>query len=133
MISAALILAAEGAQDKNRNKKTQGGKGKAIGTPTRTLFTSRRAAFDAGNRYGLPDTLPLEWAAFEAAALAPKDPAELVRQIHELATRVAPETAESARAFAAANGTDVPRLLAALNRLRSLAESQDAAASNPTE
>lgn len=45
----------------------------------RQLHTNRRAAFDAKNRYGLPDRLPLEWEAFwqayqQATGLTPKQP-----------------------------------------------------------
>lgn len=40
---------------------------KAIGGTTRVLHTERKAAFDAGNRLGLPAEMPLSWAEFEAA------------------------------------------------------------------
>lgn len=43
-------------------------KGKAAaGTPDRVLFTERRAAFNAKNRYSLPPELPLEWDEFAKA------------------------------------------------------------------
>ncbi len=31
------------------------------------IHTEERPAFLAKNRYGLPDVLPLDWAAFDAA------------------------------------------------------------------
>lgn len=114
--------------------KAQNGKGKAIGTPVRQLYTTRRASFDAKNRYGLPEVLPLEWAAFEAAALAPKDPAELRARVEELCGQVPSDIAAKARAYAAERATDVPRLVELINRLRAHADAHVSATStNPTE
>lgn len=39
---------------------------RAVGVGERTLFTERRPAFRAKNRYGLPAEIPLSWEAFEA-------------------------------------------------------------------
>lgn len=50
----------------HRDKTTK----KVIGTSTgeRVLYTQWRPAFDAKNRYGLPDKIPLDWDVFLAAA-----------------------------------------------------------------
>ena len=40
---------------------------RALGSGERVLYTAERPAFLAKNRYGLPDSLPLEWAAFAEA------------------------------------------------------------------
>ena len=40
---------------------------RALGSGERVLYTEERPAFLAKNRYGLPDVLPLDWAAFAAA------------------------------------------------------------------
>lgn len=40
---------------------------RALGSGERVLYTAERPAFLAKNRFGLPDTLPLDWAAFAAA------------------------------------------------------------------
>lgn len=40
---------------------------RALGSGERVLYTAERPAFLAKNRYGLPDTLPLDWQAFAAA------------------------------------------------------------------
>ena len=40
---------------------------RALGSGERVLYTAERPAFLAKNRYGLPDTLPLSWAAFAEA------------------------------------------------------------------
>jgi hypothetical protein len=37
---------------------------RALGSGERVLYTAERPAFLAKNRYGLPDTLALSWAAF---------------------------------------------------------------------
>ncbi len=40
---------------------------RALGSGERVLYTAERPAFLAKNRYGLPETLPLEWSEFLAA------------------------------------------------------------------
>ena len=45
---------------------------RALGSGERVLHTAERPAFLAKNRYGLPDTLPLDWAAFVAAMPQPE-------------------------------------------------------------
>lgn len=47
---------------KDERKRVRG-----IDSGARLIHTERRAAFDAKNRYSLPETLPLSWADFEAA------------------------------------------------------------------
>jgi hypothetical protein len=43
---------------------------KGVSTDARMLYTTRRAAYDAKNRYSLPEELPLSWADFEAGVRA---------------------------------------------------------------
>lgn len=45
---------------------------RALGSGERVLHTAERPAFLAKNRYGLPDTLPLDWKAFVAAMPQPE-------------------------------------------------------------
>jgi len=40
---------------------------RGISTGERLLFTAERPAFMAKNRYALPESIPLQWAAFESA------------------------------------------------------------------
>ena len=47
---------------------------RALGSGERVLHTAERPAFLAKNRYGLPDTLPLDWKAFVAAMPQPEQP-----------------------------------------------------------
>jgi AAA domain len=65
------------------------GRSKGLSTGARVLHTQRRAAFDAKNRYDLPDTLPLDWHAFHAAVQAhrPADPNKLKARIAALLER----------------------------------------------
>jgi hypothetical protein len=72
------------------------GKIKGVSTGARILHTQRRAAWDAGNRYDLPETIPLDWDVF-ADAVTDHRPAEheyLVDQIKEMLTRVPRPVAE---------------------------------------
>jgi hypothetical protein len=45
---------------------------RALGSGERVMHTAERPAFLAKNRYGLPDTLPLDWKAFVAAMPQPE-------------------------------------------------------------
>jgi hypothetical protein len=49
---------------------------RALGSGERVLYTAERPAFLAKNRYGLPDSLPLSWAAFAGAMPHFPTPAE---------------------------------------------------------
>jgi hypothetical protein len=63
---------------------------KGVSTGARLLYTERKAAYDAKNRYSLPEELPLSWGDFEAAvnagAVAPVADlkAEIIRKAAEL-------------------------------------------------
>jgi molybdate transport repressor ModE-like protein len=52
---------------KDKTKRVKG-----VSTGARLLFTQRTAAFDAKDRYGLPDRLALDWNEFQAAAAKPR-------------------------------------------------------------
>lgn len=62
------------------------GRTKGISTGARVIHTQRRAAFDAKNRFDLPDTLPLDWDAFAEAVAAhrPGDPAVIKQRIEAM-------------------------------------------------
>jgi hypothetical protein len=67
------------------DKKTKRVRG--VDTGMRLVHTERRAAYDAKNRYSLPETLPLSWADFEAAvrAHAPADVSNLTSEVERKA------------------------------------------------
>ncbi len=72
------------AQKDTKTKRVRG-----IATGARLIYTGRTAAYDAKNRYSLPDTLPLGWSDFAAAlgkgpAPAPALIAEIIRKAGEV-------------------------------------------------
>lgn len=71
----------------NTDEKTKRTRG--VSTGARVIHTQRTAAWDAKNRYDLPETLPLEWQAFADAVKrqAPAEPAKLRARITALLER----------------------------------------------
>jgi len=63
-----------------KDEKTKRVKGFSNGA--RVIHTQRTAAWDGKNRYDLPETLPLEWAAFAEAATARKPVDAAVSRAH---------------------------------------------------
>jgi hypothetical protein len=105
------------AQTNADTKRTRG-----FSTGVRLLHTTGTAAYYAKNRYNLPETLPLDWAAFAEAMEAgqPASP-EAVREEVERLLAQAPEgavDADKCRALVADAGDDAARLVRILNRLR---------------
>lgn len=98
-----------------KKKRTRG-----ISTGARVIQTVETAAYYAKNRDNLPDTLPLDWAEFEAAieAGAPASPEALRSEIAELAVQVDEATHGKVTAAVIACGDDSARLVRVLNRLR---------------
>ncbi len=66
------------------DEKTKRAKG--VSTGARVIHTQRTAAWDAKNRYDLPEVLPLDWQAFAEAVAAhrPADPNKLRARIAAL-------------------------------------------------
>ena len=67
---------------KEKSKRVKG-----VSTGARIMHTQRTAAFDAKDRYSLPEQLPLSWEDFEAAARAasPANPKALAAEIERKA------------------------------------------------
>lgn len=83
---AVLFTNHETYADKDsRTKRVKG-----VSTGARLLYTQRTAAYDAKNRYDLPDTLPLNWEELWSAIQAhqPAEPGALVAAIEEKLTRI---------------------------------------------
>lgn len=53
---------------------------------TRVIHTTRTDSYDAKNRYGLPDKMPLDWDTFFEAVKSgiPENPSDIVARIQEL-------------------------------------------------
>jgi hypothetical protein len=90
---AVLYAAYETYADSRDDGRTKG-----VSTGARIIHTERRAAFDAKNRYTLPETLPLGWDDFAAAIEAPAPVDELVAKVRELAEHLPANDAKKARA-----------------------------------
>jgi hypothetical protein len=58
---------------------------KGVSTGARWLYTARTAAYDAKNRFGFPDMLPLSWPDVEAAMAPSTDNTALVEEIRRKA------------------------------------------------
>lgn len=88
---ADAVLFARYETFSNTDEKTKRTRG--VSTGARVLHTQRMAAWDAKNRYDLPETLPLDWSAFADAvrAAAPLDPAKLRARITSLLAKTTDE------------------------------------------
>ncbi len=105
-------------------EKVKGGaKHKGLSDGRRVIHTTRTAAWDAKNRWNLPDTLPLEYAEYAAARAAgsQQDQAALRAEIARLVEQLgaAPETRaaiDEKVAACADNATALARLAALLRQ-----------------
>lgn len=94
---------------------------KAVSDGARVVHTNRMAAWDAKNRNGLPDTMPLSWDEYFAAvkAHAPKSTEDLRVQldaaIGALPVSVDDATKEKIRSSVETNRDDAIKLSAMLN------------------
>lgn len=98
---------------------------KAISNGARVIHTTRQAAFDAKNRNGLPETLPLSWDDYFAAVKshAPASPADLEAEIRSLLPRLNGDAQHAIDAITRANG-DATKLSLLLNWCRSKARNE---------
>jgi hypothetical protein len=93
-----------------------------------------RAAFDAKNRYGLPEKLPLSWEDFADAAFGggPASIDRLRERVEMLLVLVDQETASKAVAWMrrGSNASDARGMATLVDRLTAKAELADAAGSD---
>lgn len=107
------------ANTDGKTKRTRG-----VSTGARVLHTQRTAAFDAKNRYDLPETIPLDWEAFAAGvkAHAPADPAALRLVIGGLIEELdSDERKAKATAALKAAGDDASKLARIADKLKAAA------------
>jgi hypothetical protein len=95
------------------DEKTKRAKG--VSTGARVIHTQRTAAWDAKNRYDLPESIPLDWQAFVEAVerKAPADPARLMKRIEALlasADDAVTERVRTAVAKAQGNAAQLARI-----------------------
>lgn len=101
------------------DSKTHKARGRYTGD--RILHTEWSAAFDAKNRYSLPEVLPLDWSEFEAAVKAgsPAVPAKIRAEIESLIPRLAEAEQSKAREVISTwCGDDPQRLSQMLDKTR---------------
>lgn len=100
-----------------KRKRTRG-----ISTGARLIQTVEAAGYHAKNRDNLPDTLPLDWAAFAQAVEAgqPAEPSAIRAEIAELAANVDADTRAKVELNVKNIGDDAARLVRVLNRLREI-------------
>jgi len=112
----ALLFARHEVRTVERNGKPRGQSSGA-----RLLHTTWTAAYDAKNRFDLPETLPLSWEDFEAACKAhvPADPAKLRAEIEGLLPQLDDETRAKAVDYLGKHGTDPAKLAQLADRVRS--------------
>lgn len=96
------------------------GRNRAFSTGARVIHTQRRAAFDAKNRYDLPETLPLDWDAFAEAVAAhrPGDPVAIKASIDTMLATVNDVVKSKVQAALATAGDDAAELARIANKLK---------------
>lgn len=108
--------------------KNKSGKVKGVSDGARIVHTQRRGAWDAGNRYDLPETLPLDWEAFADAMKARQSetPEQLKARIGLMLEGVK-ETKWHAKVTASvsAAGDDAVELARIANKLSAMVERKD--------
>ena len=107
-----------------KTKRTRG-----VDTGARLLFTERRAAYDAKNRYGLPPTLPLSWSDFEAAVQAhqPASAEALAAEVQRKATELGGDEGKAILAALERAAGDAQKLAYLNNRANAkLAQKEEA-------
>lgn len=97
------------------------GRAKGQSTGKRYLFTTRRPAFDAKNRYGLPDKVSLSWRALEDAINA-ADPKSMRTTAEALIAKIPEDKREAASSYLNECGLDIHKLAACIQRLEELAK-----------
>lgn len=93
-----------------RDAKTKRARG--VGSTARFMYTERRPAYDAKNRYDLPEVMAFSWADFEQAVRAhrPADPSELKKEISGSVVRLGDEDRARATAALERAGDDAAKL-----------------------
>lgn len=101
-------------------KKDKGAtKAKAFDTGVRFFRTAPNAAYFAGNRFSLPDPLPLEASAFwDAVETSRQSAAQWVDKARALALLLGGDAVEKAEAFIKNHSGDARRLIDMCNRIQ---------------
>lgn len=91
---------------------------RGVSTGRRVIHTVRKAAFDAGNRYDLPEQLALSWSEFQAAR-GGSDPAPMLEELATLEAGAPDELAGQIRDAIERAGGDAGKLARLVDWARS--------------
>lgn len=110
------------AHKDGKTKKVRG-----VSTGARQMHTLRTAAYDAKNRYSLPETLPLDYAEYVAAVVAGET--AKANEYHAAILELLPQLADEVKraqvaAYVATIKTDAVKLAQAGNKLTALIAAQ---------
>lgn len=96
------------------------GKMRGVSSGARVMHTQWTAAYDAKNRYDLPETMALDWEDFESAVKShtPANPERLKAELLELIPRL-PDPAKATKAMTEWAGDSPARLAQLLDKCRS--------------
>lgn len=111
----------ETAADTSKNKMF------GISSGARYLFTQRRPAWDAGNRFGLPDKIPLSWREFIGHAkgsASQVDASALIAEIHEKSAYIPESKQERVVELLERAGRDTEKLTKMVHWIESLQQQQ---------
>ena len=118
-VDCVLFATYETYTKENKEKKTR-----AYGDGSRVLYTERRPAYDAKNRFSLPEMIPLSWDDYVSAknkAPVQADNSKILADITELCNEVKDEELKKkiTQSVVNANG-NLKTLTVILNRLRTV-------------
>jgi hypothetical protein len=111
----AMLFANYEVMSTDKNNKTFG-----VSSGKRVLHTTHSAAWDAKNRFGLPPTIPLSWASFEAASSSSITTSveSITKEITELLKTKGVKTVEKSHAGMERAGSDLAKLTTLLNWIK---------------
>lgn len=102
-----------------RAAEQKGGKAKGYSTSMRVFHTTWAAAWEAGNRWSLAETIPLGWVELAAAIQdAERSADEMRTEIAALAEQLGPEAVAKAKQYVNSAGSRVEQLREVLNAIQ---------------
>lgn len=100
--------------------REQSGRTKGIDNGARVLYTERRAAFDAKNRYNLPPKMPLSWEELDCACAKASEDYE--SQFEKLINQTVGDVKKTAEGMKKRAGNDTQKMAILVNWLKEKVE-----------
>lgn len=119
-----MVLFAEFEEFTIEGKGFAKGKYKGVSSGKRVMHTQRCAAWDAKNRYNLPDKLPLGYTHLKEAITNQPDPDEIIKEVHALMDLIQADEEQRAKTeeLIIKFKNSIPELLKLVNVLRTRVE-----------